>query len=141
MHHHEVDRESLQVGAVPHDPAAGAFWAGGGMQPAAAAAHLVLVVLGDLYGDLRYLVLLVAVGHPQIGGLGQVGAALAAALWEAVLARIRGLGEGQVRPGRPRLLALAAPGSATGPRRLVRRWCPAGTVIPGRRRGGVTRVA
>ena len=52
--------------------------------------HPVLVVLGDRHGDLRDLVLLVAVDHAQIPRAGQVVAAVAAALREPVAPLVAG---------------------------------------------------
>jgi hypothetical protein len=65
----------------------------------------VLVVLGDGDGDLRDLVLLIAVDHAEIPCAGQVVAAVTAAFGEPILLRIRGVGPRQMRPRRPGLLA------------------------------------
>ena len=75
------------------------------MQLPAAALDLVLVVLGDLHGDPRDLVLLVAVHDPQIPGAAQIITAVAAAFGEPVAALIGVIGPRQMRPRRPGLLA------------------------------------
>ena len=109
------------------------------MCPAAAAAHRVLVVLGDPRGDPRDLVLLVAVGHPQVGAGGQVRAALAGTLGEPVGVLVGGLGPGQVGARRPRLLAPSAARTAAAALRRGRRR-PARVVVPRRRGRGVLGV-
>ena len=68
VHDHQVHRERGQVGAVPDRPGPRPVGPLSGVDLPAAAFHLVLVVLGDLHGDLRDLVLLVAVHDPQITG-------------------------------------------------------------------------
>ena len=141
LHHHQVDGEGLQVRAVPDGTGAGTLRAGRGVQPAAATAHLVLVVLGDLDTDPRDLVLLIAIHHPQIGGIGQLIATLTAALRVAVQLLVRVVHPCQVRSRRTRLLASLAFRPASPARRLRGRGCAAGIVVLGRRQRGIGRVA
>jgi len=105
VHHHQIHRERLQVRAIPDRPGPGTVGSGSGVYRAAPAHHLVLVVLGDPRADLGNLVLLIAVHDPQTPGGGQVGAAVAAAGREPVLALVRVIGPGQMRSRCPRLLA------------------------------------
>jgi hypothetical protein len=65
----------------------------------------MLVILSDLHSHLWDLMLLVAVDDPQVTGSAQINAALTAPLGQPVLAIIGILGPGQMRPGRPALLA------------------------------------
>lgn len=61
MHHHQIHRERLQVRAVPRRAGPGR-----GMGPAAPTADPMLIVLGDAHLNLRDLMLLVPINHPQI---------------------------------------------------------------------------
>ena len=88
------------MGAVPDRAGPGTLRAGGGVTaPAPAAGHLVLVVLGDPHRHLRDLVLLIAVDHTQICGVGQVSAAVAVAGRESVAPLVRVIGPGRCDPG------------------------------------------
>ena len=133
LHHHQVHREGLQVRAVPDGPGAGPLRARRGVHRAAAAAHRMLVVLGDRDADLRDLMLLVAVHHPQVGGIGQIVPALAAPLREPILLVIGPVHPGEVRPRGSRLLTLAPL------RPTTRAFFAAGGVLPGSssREGGI----
>jgi hypothetical protein len=91
-----------------------------GVAAPAAALDLVLVVLGDGDGDLRDLVLLVAVHDPQVPGAVEVPAAVAAAFGEPVAALGGVIGPGQMRPRRPALLAPRPLGPT--PTTLLVRW-------------------
>ena len=141
VHDHQVDREGLQVRAVPDRPRPGALGPGRGVDLPAPALDLVLLVLGDCHGDPRDLVLLVAVGHAQVPGPGQVSATLAAALREHIPLLVRGVGPGQMRPRRPALLA-PRPLRPAPPRcgRLLRNRGFTRAVIPRGRARGVPRV-
>ena len=111
-----------------------------GVGRAAAAQHLMLVVLGDPHRDRGDLVLLVAVHDPQIRRGGQLGAAPAPPLREPVHLFGRVVGPGQMRPRRPGLLAPLAP--RPGPAfRLHRRRLARIVVARGRHRrvGAVAR--
>jgi len=108
-------------------------------QRTAAAAHRMLVILGDFHRDLRDLMLLVAVHHPQVGGIGQIVSALAKTLRESILLVIGLVQPGEVRARRSGLLAFG-PLRPTTPL-LHRRRRPARITVPGRRHRGVARVA
>ena len=140
VHHHQVDAECLQVRAIPDEPTASAVGPGRGVQPAAAAPHLVLVILRDAHADLRDLVLLVAIHDPQIERFGQLLAALAPPLRKPLYLIIRPLRPGQVHPRRAGLLAPPALGATSTSCRLLRRRRPTRIVVLRRRRGGVARV-
>jgi hypothetical protein len=139
LHHYQVHGEGLQIRAVADGPGADSLRAVRGVHRAAAAAHRMLVILGDFDTDLRDLMLLVTIHHPKVGGIGQIVPALAVTLREPILLVIGPLDPGEVRSRRSRLLALGPLGPTTAlPRRRGRL---AGIVVPGRRHGGVARVA
>jgi hypothetical protein len=108
-------------------------------QRTAAAAHRMLVILGDFHRDLRDLMLLVAVHHPQVRGIGQIVSALAKTLRESILLVIGLVQPGEVRARRSGLLAFG-PLRPTTPL-LHRRRRPARITVHGRRHRGVARVA
>ena len=95
------------------------------MHPPAPTPHRVLVVLGRPHAHLWDLVLLVAVGDPQILRPGQVVPTVADTLGEPVGSLIRVIDESQVRPRRPGLLSRRRFGPP--PRRFV----PSGAFRPG----------
>ena len=139
LHHHQIHREGLQVRPVPDRTGPGALGAGRGVHNAAAAQHLMLVVLGDPHRDLRDLVLLVAVHDPQIRRPGQLRAAPAPPLREPVQLFGRVVGPGQMRPRRPGLLAPLAP--RPGPAFRLHRRCLARIVVARGRHRRVRAVA
>ena len=141
LHHHQIHRERRQVGAVPDRPGPGPVGAAGGVQPPAAALDLVLVVLGDGDGDLRDLVLLVAVHDTEVPGAGQIITAVAAALGEPVAALIGVIGPRQMRPRRPGLLAPRPLRPTPAALTLLRRRGLARVIIARGRVRGVPRVA
>ena len=121
VHDHEVDGERGQVRAVPDRARPSPVGAGGGVHPAAPASHLVLLVLGNPHGHLRYLVLLVAVDHPQVDRIGQIDAAAAVPGREPVALLVGVVGERKVRTGRAGLLAPRASTLTSGRARWRRR--------------------
>ncbi|MGH3820643.1 MAG: hypothetical protein ACRDRE_23440 [Pseudonocardiaceae bacterium] len=87
----------------------------------------MLVVLDDLHTDLRDLMLLVAIDHPQVPRAGQVRPTPTATLREPILKVIGSVDPGQVRSRRPGLLALGL--LRTNTTALVRRRGPARIII------------
>ena len=100
----------------------------------------MLVVLGDRDADLRDLMLLVAVHHPQVGGIGQILPAFAVPLREPIPLVIGPLHPGEVRARGSPLLTLR---DRFGPPRrfLAAGGRPARIVVPRRRHRGVAGVA
>ena len=140
LHDHQVHRERGQVRPVADRAGPGPLGSGGGVgPPASAARHLVLVVLGDPYRDLRDLVGLVGVDHAQIPRLGQVGPAVAAPLGEPVAAFVRVVGPRQMCTRRAGLLAPRPRRVASATLLLRRRRLTRVVVVRGRARG-VARV-
>lgn len=83
--------------------------------------------------------LLVAINHPQIAGLDQIGAALAGPFRQPRQTIVRTTGPGQIRPRRPGLLALL-PLQAPTPFHLHWRRGSARIVVFGRRRRRILTV-
>ena len=111
------------------------------MEPAAAAPHLMLVILRDAHAQRGDLVLLVAIHHTEIGGLSQIITALAAPRRVPVHLIIRLLNPGRVRARSTRLLTRLAFRSAALSGRLDRRWPASRIIVFGRWQGGVPGVA
>ena len=116
VHHHEEHAPRLEVQPVGHRARRpGSFRRGiRDMDPAAAASHLVPVVLGGHGPGLGQVGDLVGEPHPQVSRGSQVTAARAPALREHVLRLIRPVVPRQVRTRRARLLARLAAATRAG---------------------------
>src|SRR5262245_48481746 len=110
------------------------------MHPTAPTAHPVLVILGDRDRHQRNLVLLIALGHPQIHRIREIMTTLAPALGKPIPTLIRDLPPRQIRPRRSRLLTPSPRRSPTTTLRLLRRRRPAQLPVPGRRARGVRAI-
>jgi hypothetical protein len=110
------------------------------MDPAAPAAHPVLVILGELDRHHRDLVLLIALDDPQVQGIREIMTTLAPALGKPIPTLIRDLSPRQIRPQRPRLLTPGPHRPLTTALRLLRRRCPTQLTVLRRRARGVRAI-
>jgi hypothetical protein len=100
----------------------------------------MLVVLRHRHRHLGDLMLLIAIHHTKIGGIGQIMAALTAPLREPVHLIIGLVDPGQRRARSSGLFTSLALRPASLPLRFLRRWRSAWIVVFGRRRRGILTV-